>query len=67
MVEDECDECVEDAIDELVDGRDGGCYGSRGLFQLDLRISTFEDFHSSEFGGKMALGSINEEATINSI
>ena len=58
---DDWDEWFDDAVDE-VDRRD--CCGC-GLFQLVLRISTFDDFHRSEFGGKIAFGSINDDATIN--
>ena len=42
-------------------GRECGCCG--GLVQLDLWISTFDDFHNSELGGRIALGSINADAT----
>ena len=50
----------------MADGLDG-CGRGGGLVQLDFRISIFDDFHNSEFGGRIALGSMNEEATVTLI
>ena len=60
---------VEDDEEDRLGVADGldGCGRGGGLVQLDFRISTFDDFHNSEFGGRIALGSINEEATFSLI
>lgn len=54
-------------VEDVEEERLGVAGGLLGLFQLGLRISTFDDFHSSELTGRMALGSINADATVSLI
>ena len=54
-----------DVVEDVEEERLGVTGGLLGLFQLGFRISTFDDFHSSELTGRMALGSINADATLS--